>query len=94
MSVVAAGVAESGEDVPGGGDDQQKQQSGEGSQQPPAFHLTGKQQVDEGRAEEEDQGDEPLGQDGERKAGPHDVGIEEGAGVPDLGGPFALLPEE
>ena len=38
--------------------------------------LAGEGEVDDGGAEEEDEGDEAFGEDGEGEGGPHEVGVE------------------
>ena len=65
VAVCAAGVAEAGEDVPGGGDEEEESDAGEGAEAAPVFVVAGEGEVDGSRAEEEDEGDEALGEDGE-----------------------------
>ncbi len=47
-----------------------------GLRAPQFFVVVGEGEVDDGCAEEEDEGDETLGQDGESEGRPHDVGVE------------------
>ena len=71
VAVHAAGVAQAGEDVPGGGDGEEEQGAGEGFEAAPVAVFAGEREVDDGGAEEEDEGDEAFGEDGEGEGGPH-----------------------
>ncbi len=72
VAVHAAGVAEAGEDVPGGGDGEEEQNAGEGLEGAPVSVLAGEGEIDDGGAEEEDEGYEAFGEDGEGEGGPHE----------------------
>ena len=60
VAVHAAGVAEASEDVPGGSDNKEKEGACEGLELTPFLVATGKGEVDDSGAEEEDQSDEAL----------------------------------
>jgi hypothetical protein len=75
VAVLAAGVADAGEDVPGGGDGEKEYGAGERLEAAPVAILTGEGEVGDGGSREEDNGDQALGEDGEGERGPHEVGV-------------------
>ena len=78
VAVGAAGVAQAGEDVPGGGYGEEEEEAGEGLEGAPAVELAGPEEEEEDGGEDEDDGDEALGEDGEGQGGPHQVGPDGG----------------
>ena len=50
--------------------------AGERAQELPLAEGAGEDEVGEGGSEEEDEGDESLGEDGEGEGRPHEVGVE------------------
>ena len=75
VAIHAAGVAEAGEDVPGGGDGEEEEHACDGLQGAPVFVFIGQGKIEDRGAEEEDQSDEALGEDGQGDGCPHDVGV-------------------
>ena len=75
MAVQASGVAQAGEDVPRGGDGEEEEGSGEGFEAAPVAEFAGEGEIEEGGGEEEDDGDQALGEDGEGEGGPEEVGV-------------------
>ncbi len=86
VAVGTAGVAEAGEDVPGGGDGEEEEGSGEGAETAPLVELAGPEKEGKGGAEDEDEGDEALGEHGEGEGDPEEVGPECGGGCGGCGG--------
>ena len=76
VAVHAAGVAQAGEDVPGRGDGEEEEGAGEGFEAAPVAEFAGEGEVEDGGGEEEDDGDQALGEDGEGEGGPEEVGVE------------------
>ena len=70
VAVHASGVAQAGEDVPGGGDGEEEQRAGEGFELAPVAEFAGEGEKEGGGGEEEDNGDQALGEDGESKGDP------------------------
>ncbi len=75
VAVHAAGVADGGEDVPGGGDGKEEKKAGEGAEGAPFFIVAGEGEIEDRGAEEEDESDEAFGEEGQREGGPHGVGV-------------------
>ena len=86
VAVHASGVAQAGEDVPRGGDGEEEEGPVKGLRRAPVFVVAGEGEVDDGGAEEEDDGDEAFGEDGEGEGGPHEVGV--GGGGEEYGWSF------
>ncbi len=74
--VTCAGIAESGEDVPGRGDGKEEQNTGEQAELTPAPPIASQQQVGHGGGKEEDRGNQPFGQHGQRQSSPGQVKAE------------------
>ena len=70
VAVHASGVAQAGEDVPGGGDGEEEERAGEGFEAAPVAEFAGEGEVEDGGGKEEDDGDQALGEDGEGEGGP------------------------
>ena len=81
VAVQASGVAQAGEDVPGGGDGEEEQRAGEGFEATPVAEFTGEGQKEDGGGEEEDDGDQAFGEDGESEGDPESVGVEGGGSL-------------
>ena len=64
VAVHAASVAETGEDVPGSGDEKEEKSACERLEVAPVFVFASEDEIDDGGAEEEDQGDQAFGEDG------------------------------
>ena len=65
VAVFSTCISQTGEDVPGGRDEQEESEAGEGFQAAPLCPGAGEGEVNQSRAEEEDERDEALGEDGE-----------------------------
>ena len=78
VAVHASGVAEAGEDVPGGGDGEEEEGPVRGLSWRQLLVFAGEGEVDDGGAEEEDEGDQAFGEDGEGEGCPHEVGVSGG----------------
>ncbi len=65
MMVCGAGIAKSGEDVPGSCDGEEEQQSGEEMELAPATPLSGEGQIGNESHANDDEGEESLGEYGE-----------------------------
>ena len=60
VAVQASGVAQAGEDVPGGGDGEEEEGAGEGFEAAPVAEFAGEGEEEEGGGEEEDDGEGEL----------------------------------
>ena len=65
VAVDAPGVAQAGEDVPGGGDEEKEERAGEWFEAAPVAEFAGEREEEGGGGEDEDDGDQTLGEDGE-----------------------------
>ena len=76
VAVGGSGVAQAGEDVPGRGDGEEEEGAGEGFEATPVAEFAGEGEVEEGGGDEEDDGDQALGEDSEGQGCPQEVGVE------------------
>src|SRR5665213_3393313 len=73
VAVFSSRVSQTGEDVPRGRDHEEESEAGERLQAAPLFPGARDRKVNKGRAEEEDERDESLGQDSQSQGHPHNV---------------------
>src|SRR5580704_9314769 len=71
--VTGAGIAQPGENVPGGSNGQEEKNSGEQAELTPAAPISGEQQIRHRGEEEKDRGHQPFGQHGQRQGGPGEM---------------------
>ena len=69
-------VAQAGENVPRSGHGEEEDCAGKGLERAPVAIFAGECEIDDGGAEDEDQRDQSLGEDGEGERGPHRIGVE------------------
>src|ERR1700677_4632001 len=74
--VACAGIAQSGEDVPWRGDGKEEENAREQAELTPAAPIAGEPKVRPGGCTEEDGGDQPFGQHGQRQGSPSQIKAE------------------